>query len=315
MNHSTWRFLTAALLVLVVGSCSQPQTTALTGTPAAVIVCDESGCAGDALIRQADGMHMVYVPDGEFEMGSYNEEVDHALQECDAYSEDCQREWFEDEQPRHSVVLDGFWIDQTEVSNDMYRQCVEEGICEAPLACDAGEPTYDDPSKSDHPVVCVDWEASVTYCAWAGARLPSEAEWEYAARGPDRQRYPWGDQLDGDRLNMCDSNCEFEWADMEIDDGYPFTAPVGSYQAGASWCGGLDLAGNVWEWVQDWYGEYPSSAQVNPTGPSYFTAYRVIRGGSWVNTRIYVRSALRLYESPDGRDNTAGFRCASSSPP
>lgn len=321
MKLSRLRALIVAMLVLLVVGCSRQRTVVVTATPtlgapeSLYTECGESGCLGDTQVREIDGVVMVYVPAGEFEMGSDDEEVDAALQECNAYRGLCEREWFEDEQPRHTVLLDEFWIDRTEVSNAAYRRCVEAGVCEAPLGCEDGEPTYDDPLRSDHPVVCVDWQAAATYCEWVGGRLPTEAEWEVAARGPERRRYPWGEELGGEYLNLCDDNCELEWADREINDGHATTAPVESYEAGASWCGALNLVGNVWEWMQDWYGEYPFESQVNPTGPDYFTANRVIRGGSWVNTRVYVRAALRNFESPDGSDTTAGFRCVRSDSP
>jgi len=212
---------------------------------------------GDTWTRPTDGVVMVYVPAGEFEMGSDDDDVDYALQLCNAYRGDCRREWFEDEQPVHTVVLDGFWIDRTEVTNAQYQQCVETEVCQAPTTCDWGEPTYGDASKSDHPVVCVDWHGAQAYCEWMGARLPTEAEWEYAARGPEGRVFPWGDAFDGTRLNYCDTNCERDWADETVDDGYAETAPVGSYPAGVSWCEALDMTGNVWEWVNDWYdGDY-----------------------------------------------------------
>ena len=114
------------------------------------------------------------------------------------------------------------------------------------------------------------------------------------------------------RLNHCDANCEFDWADETVDDGYADTAPVGSYPAGASWCGALDMAGNVWEWVGDWYVDYSSGRQVNPTGPS-FGAWRVLRGGSWPYVPHAVRGAYRDWSRPDDRSNVFGFRCAKSS--
>jgi formylglycine-generating enzyme required for sulfatase activity len=265
---------------------------------------------GDTWTRPTDGMAMVYVPAGEFDMGSTDDEVDHALQLCNRYI-NCARWWFEREQPMHTVALNGFWIDHTEVTNAQYRQCVEARKCQVPIICGPGEPAYDDPSKTDHPVVCVHWNDAQAYCAWAGTRLPTEAEWEYAARGPEGRRYPWGETFDGMRLNFCDANCERRYADETADDGYTDTAPVGSYPAGASWCGALDMAGNVWEWAADWYADdyYGRSTPQNPTGPSS-GKYRVLRGGSWDDVTYSLRGAYRYGFDPDSVWLLAGFRCA-----
>ena len=251
---------------------------------------------GATQVRQSDGMVMVYVRSGEFTMGS-PEGVGDAK-----------------EHPQHPVSLDGFWIDKVEVSNDQYRQCVEEGSCTAPIACDWGEPAYEDPSMDDHPVVCVSWDDAAAYCNWAGGRLPTEAEWEKAARGTGGRTYPWGDEFDGFRLNYCDQNCALEHRDGDVDDGYSRTAPVGGYPGGASPCGALDMAGNVWEWVADWYGDdtYSSSVRHNPTGPES-GGHRVLRGGSWDNAPEDTRAALRHTSDPEWRSATYGFRCATSS--
>jgi formylglycine-generating enzyme required for sulfatase activity len=229
---------------------------------------------GDTLTRSVDGMVMVYVPAGEFEIGSGE---------------------FAEDLPVHTVALDGFWIDQTEVTSAQYAQCVTEGECVAP---------YDEPGCAadgdDHPVVCVSWHNAADYCAWAGARLPTEEEWESAARGPEESVFPWGDTFDGTLLNYCDVNCESERADEEFDDGYARTAPVGSYPEGAGWCGALDLAGNVWEWVRDW--------RVPVVGEN-----RVLRGGSWADNANAARGGTRFWLPPDAAFEFAGFRCARDS--
>jgi eukaryotic-like serine/threonine-protein kinase len=240
-------------------------------------------------------MVMLYVPAGEFAMGS--------------------NEGGEDEMPVHTLTLDAFWIDRTEVTNAQFRKCVEAGACQAPTTCDAGDPTYNDTGKADHPVVCVDWNQARAYCQWAGARLPTEAEWEKAARGRDGRQYPWGNAFDGSRVNFCDRNCEFDDRDTSANDGYVRTAPVGSYPAGASPYGALDMAGNVWEWVADWYnsGYYAKSPTNNPQGPDSGSS-KVLRGGSWRNNPHYVRAVYRSDLDPTNRFTGIGFRCGASSP-
>ena len=264
--------------------------------------------APEVWTRPVDGMEMVYVPAGEFQMGSTDEQVDQAWKTCKEFHPDCKRELFEDEQPAHTVALDGFWLDRTEVTNEQYRVCVEAGVC------DPSE--YEDTKLNDEnqPMVGVDWYDAEDYCQWAGARLPTEAEWEYAARGPEGRAYPWGDTFDGTKLNFCDKNCPRDPAatDKSVDDGHKYTAPVGSYPDGASWCGALDMAGNLWEWVADWLGPYPAGPQVNPTGPASGGS-RVRRGGSWINYSYFVRSATRSYWDHDYGKVHNGFRCARSS--
>jgi formylglycine-generating enzyme required for sulfatase activity len=263
--------------------------------------------------RPADDMVMAYVPAGEFRMGSTGEEVDAALVLC-SESRDCQRDSLEDEQPAHIVALDGFWIDSMEVSNRQYRLCVEAGSCDPPS--DSGSHTrdsyYGNSAYDDYPVISVDWHQAAAYCEWVGGRLPTEAEWEYAARGPEGRRYPWGDAFDGARLNYCDANCEFGWADGAFDDGYFDTAPVGSYPAGASWVGVLGMAGNVWEWVADWYDSdhYSHSPSRNPTGP-LSGGGRVLRGGSWRSYQGLARCSFRDWSSPGFSLDRLGFRCIS----
>jgi formylglycine-generating enzyme required for sulfatase activity len=168
-------------------------------------------------------------------------------------------------------------------------------------------------APNDHPVTQVSWDDAQAYCAWAGGQLPTEAQWEYAARGPEGNIYPWGDTFDGTRLNYCDSNCPTDWRDTSQDDGYALTAPVGSYPDGASWCGALDMEGNVLEWVADWHGDYPSGAQTNPEGPAS-GQHRVLRGGPWYSHRDYIRSSIRSSGAPDARYDYIGFRCRVAAP-
>jgi len=297
--NTLWKLL-AVLVVMTMFVTS----LAGCGTPAEPV-------AGATQFWEKDGSTMVYVPAGEFTMGSPDADIDAILAECS----DCKREWFTNEQPQHTASLDAFWIDRTEVTNEQYRGCVEAATCPAPTTCDWGEPTYSDTSKADHPVVCVSWEDAEAYCEWVGKRLPTEAEWEKAARGTDGRKYPWGDAFDGSRLNFCDANCEFDWKDSSADDGYQRTAPVGSYPEGASPYGVVDMAGNVWEWCQDWYSGdyYDSSPQRNPRGPDSGES-RVVRGGSWYYNVRYVRAAFRVRFDPASRYYDIGFRCVSLTP-
>jgi formylglycine-generating enzyme required for sulfatase activity len=257
-------------------------------------------------VREPDAMTMVYVPAGEFQMGSIDEDVQAAVEQCviDGFEWEICESAYDDERRVHTVALDAFWLDQTEVTNAQYARCVDDGDC-APSAL-ADDANY---NGDDYPVVGVSWNDVVAYCTWAGAGLPTEAHWEYAARGPEGRIYPWGDEFGGTRVNFCDASCEFDWADQTVDDGYVTTAPVGSFPDGASWVGALDIAGNVWEWVADWYGAYPSERQENPTGPEAGEV-RVLRGGGWDSHARIVRSANRYRNLLTNRNDNVGFRCA-----
>jgi len=205
-------------------------------------------------------MAMLYVPAGEFLMGSTDAGVDAAVELCRQYYDICNHSYYALESPQHTVALGHFWIDRTEVTNAQYQQCVAAGVCQSPAVCDRGEPPLQATPEANHPVVCVTWHEAQAYCEWAGARLPTEAEWEYAARGPGGNVYPWGNTFDGTLSNYCDVNCDKPSANTAVDDGHAQSAPVGSYPRGASWCGALDLVGNVFEWTADWIGDYPSTA-------------------------------------------------------
>ena len=262
-------------------------------------------------IRPLDQMTMVFVPGGTFQMGSTEVEVMDAVDFCKQHYNFCNDWFYMREYPQHAVTLEDFWIDQTEVSNAQYRQCVEAGVCAELTTCKKGEPTYYDAEKTDHPVVCVSWDDAQTYCEWAGARLPSEAEWEYAFRGEQNLFYPWGNIFDGTKLNYCDVNCELSHADDRYDDHYVKTAQVGSYPEDVSWCGALDMSGNISEWVNDWSGSYSSESELNPIGPTSGTE-KILRGCNCYSQPAYCRGATRPFVSPDTRFDNLGFRCASS---
>jgi formylglycine-generating enzyme required for sulfatase activity len=245
-------------------------------------------------------MVMVYVPAGTLLMGSVRA-IDPNV--------------WHDEEPQHEVTLDGFWIDRTEVTNEQFTLCVQAGSCQPPEYFQQFPEFWSDYDGDTRPVVGVSWYAAQTYCTWAGGQLPTEAQWEYAARGNDGRLYPWGNEFDGQKVNFCDTNCTYSWKDDNYDDGYTFTAPVGSYPAGDSWVGATDMAGNTSEWVADWYREdyYSSSPAENPTGPEDSgrgIPRRVLRGGSWLNRAREVRSADR-----GGSPSPAyGIRCVAPGP-
>jgi serine/threonine-protein kinase len=229
-------------------------------------------------------MEMLFVPAGLFIMGSADEDLKAG----------------EDERPQHLVFLDKFWIDKTEVTNEMYARCVQAGACRLPAKTSSRTrgAYYGNPTFRDYPVVYLSWDEARTYCSWAGRRLPTEAEWEKAARGTDARPYPWG--VESPDIHLLNYN-------NQVGD----TTAVGTFPAGASPYGGLDMAGNVAEWVADWYSAdyYLTSPVSNPLGPIVGT-YRVLRGGSWFNLAGAVRAAYRIWNYPEQRFDGAGFRCA-----
>ena len=237
--------------------------------------------AGSTMVSQMDGMTMVYVPAGKFTMGS-----------PDGVGES-------DEHPQHQVYLDAYWIDQTEVTNAMYEKCVKDGGCTEPLSISSyyrKDSYYGNSQYADYPVIYVNWNQAHNYCEWAGRQLPTEAQWEKAARGTDGRTYPWGNESPNIYLASFNGNV----AD---------TTEAGAYPDGASPYGALDMAGNVWEWVADWDGDYPSGMVSNPTGPVSGNA-RILRGGSGNLNANYIRSAVRFRNSPSSAYYLIGFRCA-----
>jgi len=231
---------------------------------------------------------------GEFMMGSSDADIDAILAECDIY----EQEWFKNEQPQHPVYLDAFRISKYEITNAQYAQCVRATVCSEPeeLAY------YEDTDYANHPIAYVSWHNAKTFCTWMGGRLPTEAEWEYAARGPDGRIYPWGNDP---------PTC----ARAQFGECGRHTVPVGTRSDGASWCGAEDMAGNVWEWVNDRYdGDYYRvSPDSNPPGPDSGSS-KVLRGGGWHDGWLYVRAANRGNYYPDDRDVNIGFRCAGVAP-
>ena len=262
-------------------------------------------------ISDPKGVQMLLVPAGDFTMGS---DAGADLTECRKFRSDCTRSWFIDEEPPHLVYLDAFYIDKYEVTNALYAACVGAGECLPPKMTTSYTRAsyYGDPQYGDYPVVHVDWNMANAYCEWRGARLPSEAEWEKAARGTDGRIYPWGNAFDDGLANFCDRNCPLpDRASTSYDDGYTDTAPVGAYPGGVSPYGIFGMAGNVWEWVADWYSAkyYSRSPDRNPPGPDAGQD-RVIRGGSWNRYVNHLQTANRRGYDPTLAYGSIGFRCA-----
>ena len=269
-----------------------------------------------------DGMEMVFVPAGEFLMGSMeNDSV--------AYN---------DEIPQRTVYLDEFWIDKTEVSNAMFGRFVEETGYQTDAEKEGAGFTYNRAEENwisteganwqhpfgpdsnlegleDHPVVQMTWYDAQAYCEWAGRRLPTEAEWEKAARGTDGRKHPWGNEsVEKHLVNFSDYNFPAKWSHESMDDGYYLTAPVDSYPEGASPFGALNMVGNAWEWVADWYDENYYKEEPpdrNPSGPEEGYA-RSLRGGSYSNGMRWIRTTYRGGRDPSTADMGFGFRCAKS---
>ena len=243
--------------------------------------------AADLVLELGPGvmMEFVRVPAGGFLMGSDKKKDKQAR---------------DDETPQHNVMLGATLIGKYPVTNREYRAFVMATGYRQPGHWENGEIPA---GKQEHPVVNVSWQDAVAFCEWGSQasgqrlRLPSEAEWEYAARGTDGRTYPWGEGIDSSRANYAGN----------IGD----TTAVGRYASGASPYGALDMAGNVWEWVADWYGPYAVGSASNPTGPASGDG-RVLRGGSWGFNVVFTRSAYRYWDLPSVTYDNSGFRCARS---
>jgi formylglycine-generating enzyme required for sulfatase activity len=241
-----------------------------------------AGCSQEEPVYQIsnptneDGAPMVLIPAGEFQMGSNDGEGN--------------------QKPIHTVYLDAFYIDKYEVTNAQYKKFMDATGYKAPESWN--DSNYNAPNQ---PVIGVSWDDAKAYADWAGERLPTEAEWEKAARGGlVGKRYPWGDNITHDNANYDGTGGKDIWE---------FTSPVGSFAPNGY--GLYDMAGNVWEWCADWYDSnyYASSPKSNPTGPNSGLS-RVLRGGSWYDGNgLTLRTAYRDYNDPTTTDYGLGFRC------
>ncbi len=300
------------VLMLFVGACGasgQAEPTPIpvnTAVPTVAVVQNEAmdssnAEAGEERVSPVDGMVQVFIPEGSFRMGGMDTNTD------------------PDELPPHAVTMSAYWMDKLEVTTGMYLLCVQAGACEPPsfFNSEKHETYFNNAEYADYPVINVTWGDANDYCTWAGKRLPTEAEWEYAARGNDLRTFPWGDERpDSSRANF----------DRNIND----VTRVGSFPAGASPFGVLDMSGNVWEWVSDYYATdaYASAGGANPSGPLAAVGAgerHVIRGGSYQDVENDIRLANRGFASgPDleadmdsaeykGEFSTKiGFRCVAS---
>jgi formylglycine-generating enzyme required for sulfatase activity len=251
---------------------------------------------------------MVRIPQSTFQMGSDEGEVLSALADCvrEPYGHRRSPTLFNNETPRHVVHLSSYWIDRFEVSVADYERCVTARRCEPRPSSEATQ-RFD---RLDYPVSRVSWNDAVAYCSFRGARLPTEAEFERAARGATDRRYPWGNLFNA----WASNHGRFGWDVTDAADGHAELAPIGSYPAGATPEGVYDLAGNVAEWVADRYAPtYESAEGHDPHGPGVGGSnLRVVRGGSYAQARFRQRGAARAFAEPGERRSTLGFRCARS---
>lgn len=246
--------------------------------------------------KEIDYEEMVLIPAGEFFMGG-DEGIEY--DEC--------RKCVADRLPRHKVFLPSYYIDKYEVTNSQYRKCVEAKVCTPPHNITF----YLNPEYADHPVIYVDWFQADTYCRWKGKRLPTEAEWEKAARGTDARIYPWGNTWDENNCNNWNYTGPLvkRMAPLNKNRG---TLPAGILKEDSSFYGVRDMAGNVMEWVQDFYQEkyYEVSPEYNPRGPQE-GKFKVLRGGHWAhNIKINFQTTNRIRTEPGHWYYTWGFRCA-----
>lgn len=267
--------------VIVVTATSQPPTAAQAPTVQPTPSLEPVALAGPqsgAKMKWVDGSTLIYIPAGDFTMGDG----------INAFA--------------HNVSLDRYWIQETKVTNRMYEQCVKVGSCTSPTQ-ELGGSVFGNPQFGSHPVVGVSWDQAQAYCAWTQGSLPTEAQWEKAARGTNENMYPWGNN---------DPVCNL----LNFANCYESTSGVDAFSAtGASPYGLLDMAGNAFEWAGDWYAEnyYSVSPLANPVGPDS-GQYRVVRGSSFETGKSQVASAIRRFNEPGDSERDTGFRCVVANP-
>jgi len=301
---------------------SPPGGLSLSSSATTTVATPSASASSSALAKKECPSGMILIPGGEYFMGSEEKGAE------------------DHEKPAHKVKLSSYCIDTTEETVAQYKECSDKGGCRRAGKenswnglTDAQRKLYDPlcnandlEGRANHPINCVDWDQAREACEYRGARLPTEAEWEYAARGPDGRIYPWGDDPPGPTLlNACGKEC-VAWMKKHPDptslpasmypeeDGFVHTAPVGSFPKGKSRWGLMDVVGNVWEWVADWYADYDKALATktltDPQGPETGTD-RVIRGGAWNGSMpSWVRPSFRFQQSPAARSHGYGFRCA-----
>jgi formylglycine-generating enzyme len=276
--------------------------------------------ASGIVALRAPAERRVRIPGGRFVMGSIPREMDRAIEICEkeplgSLCREPHHEiapFFRSEGNAHEVTLDTFEIDRTEVSVARYQRCVAAGAC-SPASFPLGDARYDRP---EFPVTHVRWEDARSYCTWVGGRLPTEAEWEFTARGRANRTFPWGELYNprlanhGTRVDSIDRHGEDP---TDVRDGFRGLAPIGSFPDGASANGVLDMAGNASEWVHDLFDldadgfGYSGKAATNPKGPPSGHGH-VIRGGSYRDGAHWLRTAARRFMMQPSRE--VGFRCA-----
>ncbi len=245
-------------------------------------------------VEQTVPDEMALIPAGEFTMGmdAFDE-----FAICEKIGGECRLDWFMDEEPIHTIYLDAFYMDIYEVTNIQYKGCVDSGECDSPeiSASTSRLDYYDNPEFDHYPVINVTWYQAQAYCEWSGGRLPTEAEWEKAARGTEASPFPWGDTLDPSYANY----------NYTVGD----TTAVGSYEKGISPYGLYDMAGNVWEWVSSLHGSYPYAANDGREAPSSENG-RIMRGGSWGYVGVSISTSYRYTWDSSDSNLDLGFRCA-----